>query len=113
MPSIFQISSQGRPLPRGEPGHSLIWLWPPSSTHPLRNRPFPDLLTLSFSPATAVLPCCNPDFALPGSLSDGCVTMLDVPSPLTPPSWICPPSCTLPGTYTTLLSLPVWSLPAC
>src|SRR5258706_13663399 len=113
MPSLSRTSSPGRPTPHGVPGHSLIWLWPLSLTPPLRNRPSPVLLTPSFNPAIAGIHCCNPESAPPGSLSGGCVTMLGVLSPPQLPSWICPPSCTLLGTYTTLLNLPVWSLPAC
>src|SRR5258706_16412209 len=106
MPNLSWISSQGRPPPLGVHGLSLIWLLPPCSTHPLRNRPSPDLLTLSCSPAIAGIPCCNPEFAPPGSPFGGCVTILDALSPLLLPFWTCLPFCIPPGTYTTWLSLP-------
>src|SRR5258706_9374943 len=107
MPSLSRISFQGRPPPRGVPGLSLIWRWLLSSTRPLLSQPSPVLLTPSFNPVIAGLLCYSPEFVPPGRLSGVCVTMLGVPSPLMPPFWICPLSCTLLGNYTTLLILNV------
>src|SRR5258706_3301140 len=107
MPSLFRISSQGRPPLLGKPGLSLIWLLPPYSIHLLRSRLSPGFLTLSCSPVIADSPCYNPESAPLGNPFGVCVTTLDVPSLLLLPYWICPLFCTLPGGYTILLSSPV------
>src|SRR5258706_12750618 len=107
MPNLFRISYQGRPPPLGVPGLSLIWLLPPYSTPPLRSRPSPGLLILSYSPAIAVLPCYNPEFAPPGSPLGSCVMKLDALSPLLMLAWLCLPYCIYPRSYTTLLTQPV------
>src|SRR5258708_2486755 len=107
MPSLSRISSQDQPPPLGKPGPSLTWLLPPCSTHPLRNRLSPGLLTLSCSPVIADLPCCNPESMPLGSLYVVYGTTLDALSLLLPLCWICHLFCTLPGSYTTLLSSPV------
>src|SRR5258706_2797308 len=113
MPSLYQTSSQGRPPLLGLPGLPLIYLMPPCSIPPLRSRHSPGLLTLSFSPVIAGLPCCNPEFAPPGSPFGGCVTTLDALSPLMLLCWICLLFYTPLGNYTTLLNSPAWSLPVC
>src|SRR5258706_13301495 len=106
MPSLSRISSLGQPPPLGEPGLSLTWLSPTCSPRSLRNRLSPGLLTLSCSPVTAGLPCCNPESAPLGSPFGVYITTLGAPSLLMLPYWICLLFCTPPGNYTTLLNSP-------
>src|SRR5258706_6183489 len=112
MPSLFRISSQGRPPLLGKHGLLLTWLLPLCSIRLLRSRLSLGFLTLSYSPVIADSPCCNPESALLGNPFGVCVTTLDVHSLLLLPCWICHLFCTLPGGYTILLSSPVWSLQA-
>src|SRR5258706_4097023 len=107
MPNLSWTSSLGWPPLLGEPGLSLTWLSPPCSTHPLRTRIFLDLLTLSCSPVTAGLQCCNPESAPLGSPFGNYDTTSDAPSLLLLLCWICHQFYTLPGSFTTLLNSPV------